>query len=224
MTTVCRAIADEYQKNYGVKCEVITSAPFFEDLEPSPTNKNGIRMIHHGGLSTSRRLENMIFLMDYLDDRFSLDFMLINNNQSYHNKLRAIAKRSTKIRFRDAVPMKDIAKSINSYDIGLFLLWPGAFSYKMALPNKLFEFIQGRLAIAIWPSPEMARVVEEYDLGIISNDFSIKGISEKLNSLSSADVMKFKMNAHHAANTLCAEQNKNILLNIIEKLLMNHRN
>jgi hypothetical protein len=32
----------------------------------------------------------------------------------------------------------------------------------MALPNKFFEFIQARLAVAIWPSPEMSKITKTF--------------------------------------------------------------
>ena len=115
--------------------------------------------------------------------------------------------------------MPQIPYIINKYDIGLFLLPPESFSYRMALPNKLFEFIQGRLAIAIWPSPEMARIVNEYKCGIVSEDFTIESIANRLNSLSAKDIMKFKQNSHKAAAFLCAEKNREAFLSIVNKLL-----
>ena len=80
MTTVCDGIANEYRKVYGVECKVVTNAPFFVDLEPSKTQEDLIQIIHHGSTNASRRLENMIYLMDEINERFRLDFMLVNNN------------------------------------------------------------------------------------------------------------------------------------------------
>jgi glycosyltransferase involved in cell wall biosynthesis len=219
MSTVCEGIAVEYTKKYNVKCDVILSAPFFENLHPSSLSQNKIKLIHHGSLNKSRKIEYMIELMDKLDDRFYLDFMLVSNDQSYLRKIQLKAAGNSRIRFRDPVSMTEISKTINCYDIGLFMLWPGAFSYKMALPNKFFEFVQGRLAIAIWPSPEMVKLVNEYDLGIVSDDFSVESMAEKLNAITKEDIVKFKSNAHKAANSLCAEKNGDKLLDIVNRLI-----
>ncbi len=219
MTTVCPGIAEEYEKNYSVRCEVITSAPFYEELAPSPTEADRIRMIHHGGLHRSRRIENMIRLMDMLEDRFTLDLILINSNPRYYKELNHLARRHERIRWRDPVSMPEIARKIHEYDIGLFLLWPGAYNYRMALPNKFFEFIQARLAIAIWPSPEMARVVREYDCGVVADDFTVEAMAVKLNSLGPEDITRYKQNAHQAATGCCAEANRDILLKIVRRLL-----
>ena len=217
--TVCDGLAKEYEKDYGVHCEIITNAPFYSDLTPKLPHKNRIKMIYHGAAHPSRKTENMIFLMDHLDQRFHLDFMLINNSPRYFRKLYYLGKMHPRISFIDPVPMLDIPKRTNDYDIGLFLLSPISFSYRMALPNKLFEYIQARLAVAIWPSPEMAKIVNEYNCGIISEDFTIESMAKKLNSLSTDDIVKYKNNSHVAAGHLCAEKNEEILLNIVDNLL-----
>ena len=149
MTTVCDGIAETYSSNFKVKCDVMMNLPFYCNVKPKKCSKDRIRMIHHGGASEVRRLEKMIELMDYLDERFELDFMFINNDCEYVTKLKKLASKNNRIRFLPPVNMPEIPEFINKYDIGIFLLLPHIFNYKMALPNKLFEFIQGRLAVAI---------------------------------------------------------------------------
>ena len=89
----------------------------------------------------------------------------------------------------------------------------------LALPNKLFEFIQARLAVAIWPSPEMARITEAYDLGVVSDQFSVEAAAGKLNALTTEDIVRFKQNAHQAAGMFCAEKNQDKLIGIVAKLI-----
>ena len=219
--TVCDGLAEEYKKNYGVNCHVITNAPYFSDLQPQPVMDNRIKLIHHGVADSSRKTKEMIYLMDHLDERFSLDLMLIktNTNHHYYQEILNLAKNNPRIFIREPVTMPEIANVLNNYDIGLYMLWPSSFNTYMALPNKLFEFIQGRLAVAIWPSPEMAKVVNEYNCGIVSEDFTVESMARKLNALSTDDIVAYKMNSHKAAGYLCAEKNKDMLLNIVEKLL-----
>ena len=90
--TVCRGIADEYKKNYGVTPEVITNAPYFSDLTPSVTKENNIRIIYHGLVHKSRKSENMIQLMDHLDRRFELDFMIIRDNSKYCRRIESVSE------------------------------------------------------------------------------------------------------------------------------------
>jgi hypothetical protein len=219
MTTVCQPIAREYEKTYGVTCEVVTNAPFFSALEPSKIDGGLIQIIHHGTTNRSRKLENMVSLLDQLHERFRLDFMLVNNNPKYLEKLRNLARKTGRVNFIDPVSVTTIAEAINKYDMGLYFLKASGFNNTMALPNKLFEFIQGRLAIAIWPSPEMAPIVKKYKCGVVSEEFSVQSMAKILNSLSSKDIMQFKQNSHVAALELCAEKNKETVLSIVRDLI-----
>ena len=90
---------------------------------------------------------------------------------------------------------------------------------QFGLGNKFFEFIQSRLAIAIGPSSEMRKYVEEYDLGIVSDSFDPKDMADKLNSLSSQDIMNFKNNAHKNSLRLSSNSNKEKFLEIVDRLL-----
>ena len=219
MTTVAEGIASEYKRNYGVDPKVITNAPFFANLEPSPVDSNRIQMIYHGGVSSDRKSENMISLMEVLQKRFSLDLMIIGDNARYMKKLYEMGMKDPRINFVKPVPMPEIAKTINRYDIGLYLLNPSSFNDRMALPNKLFEFIQGRLAVAIWPSPEMARIARKHQCGVVSDGFTRESMAEILNQLSPNEIMKFKWQAHKAASELCAERNRELFISIIKELI-----
>ena len=219
MTTVGDGIADEYKRHFKVNCDVITNAPFFQKLSPHQIDSSIIRMIHHGRAHPSRRTEEMIRLMSLLDDRFHLDLILINRGTKYYETIVELSRNTPRISLRDPVPMTSIADSLNKYDIGLYLLFPTSFNTKMAVPNKLFEFIQARLALAIWPSPEMKKIVKQYDCGIVSDDYSLESMAKMLNSLTDQDIMNYKSNAHAAASILCAENNRDKLLSIVEKLI-----
>lgn len=219
MTTVCAGIAREYKKNYGVSCEVITNACDYYPLKPTKTNPGHIRMIHHGICNPSRRLESMIELMTHLDGRFTLDMMLVKDNQWYFRKLAKQVDGKANIKIRDPVAMHGIVPTLTNYDLGLFLLSPKAFNYRMALPNKFFEFVQARLGVAIWPSPEMAKIVHQYNIGVVSEKFSVQSAAKSLNRLSTADIRTFKYKSHKAAAKLCSEQNRKHLLNIVRRLI-----
>ena len=97
---------------------------------------------------------------------------------------------------------------MNNYDIGFFSLTPKLENYRYALPNKLFEFIQARLAIAIWPSVEMKKIVDKYDLGLVSKDYDVEELANMLNALTVSDIDNFKLNSHKAAEYLNESHSK----------------
>ena len=225
MTTVGTGLANEYHKHFSVDPVIITNATAYHEIVPSPIKPNTIRMIHHGGATVSRKLELMIELMRHLEERFTLDLMLIvpelasSKTKNYINRLRTLADGDPRIRFLPPVKSLEIVAFINRYDLGLFLLPPVNFNYANTLPNKLFDFIQARLGIAIGPTPEMAEIVNSYKIGVVSKDFSPESLAFELNKLSSSDVEQFKLNTSRPARERSAESNKIKLLELVNKIV-----
>jgi glycosyltransferase involved in cell wall biosynthesis len=221
MTTVCQGIADTYGKEFGIKPVVITNAADFEDLNPNllDENKRSIRLIHHGAAGPSRKIENMIKMMDYLDGRFELNLMLIEAWPGYLRRLKRHSKGKPNIHFLPPVPMRTLPRYLNQFDMGVYILEPTSFNFLHTLPNKFFEFIQARLGIAIGPSPEMARIVKEYDLGVVAEDFSPKALAHCLLELNDQKVNYYKLQSHKVAHFMSAEQNRKILLNLVHQVL-----
>ena len=219
--SVSQGIAEEYTKNYGIKCDVITSAAYyFNPPQFSIQDSKNIKIIHHGYASPDRVIEGMIETMDYVDPRFHLDLMLVpNHQQDYYQTLQAMVEKRKNVRIIPPVPFEEIIPFSAQYDIGIFLCPPTTFNLANCLPNKFFEFIQARLMVAIGPSPEMARLVKQYDLGIIAKDFSPQEMAKSLNSLSKEQILQYKENVNKAAEILNAEKEGEKLLKILEEVL-----
>jgi hypothetical protein len=202
--TVAPGIADAYSARYGVpKPVVIMNTPSFESLVVRPTNANKIRLVHHGIADPYRGIDLLIELMDNLDGRFELNLMLIDNDSGHLAELEKLArksKRSDDINFLPTVSTTKIASSLNQFDLGIFLYPPRTLNAQFTLPNKFFEFIQARLGIATGPSPEMSRIVDNFNLGVVSEDFTVSSLARKLNSLIRDQVVTFKDNSNLAAS------------------------
>jgi glycosyltransferase involved in cell wall biosynthesis len=197
---------------------VVTNAPLYVDLEPTPVHEP-VRILHHGGAQPGRGLEQMLRIADLLDERFTLDFVLTESKPGYRDKLIRRARGKRNVRFPPPRPMHELPRMANGYDIGLYLLPPTSFNQRYALPNKFFEFIQGRLAVAIGPSPEMARLVEQYGCGILADDFEPEALATAINALDGPTIAAFKRASHAAARELCAERDAELVLTVVEEAL-----
>jgi len=225
MFTVGRGLSNEYEKNFQVRPTIITNAARFHEIKPVQPAANKIRLIHHGIANASRRLELMIEMMEYLDERFTLDLMLMTSDyasgqtRTYIEALKANAAKDKRITILPSVPSKDVVRTINQYDMGVFLLPPINFNYANTLPNKLFDFIQARLAIAVGPTPEMASIVNEYNMGVVSKDFTARSLANELNKITYGQLVEFKNNSIQAAAKLNAEENEKVFMEVIQRLI-----
>lgn len=218
MLTVCQGIADEYAKHYGVKPKVVHNAPAKQHFLPSSVDAGRVRMIHHGVASSARHLELMIEMMALLDARFTLDFMLMEAEPGYLARLKELASGNARISFVEPVPMPEICGRINCYDIGLYLLPPDNFNHRHALPNKFFEFVQARLAVAIGPSPEMAMLVKKHACGVVADSFAPESLANALLHLNEASLRRLKQASHAAAQVLCFEEEGRVIEDEVRRL------
>lgn len=209
--TVCQGIAEKYAQYYGVRPLIVHNAPPNQRLTPSSVQEGAVRMIHHGVASSARHLEVMIDMMAYLDQSFTLDLMLIEVEPNYMALLRQKAQHDTRIRFVPPVPMPQICRRINGYDVGLYLLPPDNFNHRHALPNKFFEFVQACLVVAIGPSPEMAALAREYECGVVADSFEPKALAQALSALTKNRIEELKEASHRAAQSLCFEKSGQIV-------------
>jgi glycosyltransferase involved in cell wall biosynthesis len=212
-------LAIAYKKEYKVNVDVIMGFPTYENLKSIKVSDHKIRIIHHGICSPSRKIEKMVYMMDYLDNKYSLDLMLVRTDNNYYKKIKSLASVRKNVRVIPPVHFKEIINFTNQYDIGLFLLSPSNFNLRAALPNKIFEYIQARLALAISPNEEMAKIVNQYDCGIVAKDFSPEAMAETISSLNTNKIQYYKEKSNQVAKELCAEKNRDKILNMVVELI-----
>lgn len=208
-SVVAGGIGDLYVSEFGIaQPTVVRNCPPYIDQEPSEVAPDRIELIHHGGAAWPRGLKQMVDAMRLAEDRFVLTFMLVGSPQVIR-ELKAYAKPlGDRVRFVDAVPMIRLAAEINKYDAEVMFFPPVTQNLRFALPNKLFESVQGRLATVIGPTPTMMEIVEEFTLGPIATGWSPEELATAINSLTVENVRKYKASAHKAAAVLNAGEEK----------------
>jgi len=218
-STVSNGIVEAYSKNVGATPFLLPNMVSYQNLKPSLINDNKIKIIHHGAAIPSRKLELMIEMMNYLDERFTLDLMLVPSSEKYMIYLKNKANNYKNINFISPVKSSEICNFINQYTIGLYILPPLNFNNKHALPNKFFEFIQARLVVAISPSSEMEFYTKKYNLGVVADNFTPQSMAEKLNKLTISEIEQFKKNVDAAAILLSDDENLIKINTLVSDLL-----
>lgn len=213
VTTVAKGIAEEYARVFGMTepAVVPNAAPYAADLAPTPV-ASPIRIIHTGAAGRGRKIEVMIDAVCRANElkpgTATLDVVLVPGEQRYIDELQAKADALPHgmIRLIPPVQFQQIIPLLHEYDVGLFLCPPSTFNLRHALPNKLFEFIQARLAVVIGPSPEMETVVRQYNVGLVAQDFDAESTAQLLVGLTPDRIAAMKQASHRAAAALGAEK------------------
>lgn len=207
VTTVCEGLANEYRKDFGIDADIVTNASPYHSLSPQPTAPGSpLRVVHSGAAMPEREIEVMIEAASRVPG-ITFDLYLTHNSPSYVKELRELATATGNghIRILDPVPYDELIATLNRYDIGFYSIPPVSFNQKHSLPNKFFDFIQARLALAIGPSIEMSSIVESKNLGNVAESFDASSLSAMLKRFTHETVTEFKSASHANARDLSAE-------------------
>jgi len=219
-TTVGAEIAHRYAE-FGVTPGVVTNATHRRDLPVRPTGRP-IRFVHSGNPFRDRGLGEIMRAVAASSADVSLDLYLMTHNQV---ELAAVAELADslgdRIRILEPVSQGELVETLNGYDVGIHVLPPTSENNSLALPNKFFDFVQARLAIIVGPSLEMARIVREHDLGVVTDDFTEESIRRVLDGLTVDVVDRAKRAADTASHALSSESQVGVwadaVASIIEK-------
>jgi glycosyltransferase involved in cell wall biosynthesis len=223
--TVCEMIAARYRRELGLDPVVVMNAPSRVELPPrsSAGDPRRVRMIHHGYAKRGRGLHELIQVVARTDQRFTLDFMLVEDDGGYIDELKRLAQRIVpgRVFFRDPVKPGDIVRAVAEYDMGLSVIQPTTYNNLAMLPNKFFEYVQAGLAVCVGPSPAMAHVVTRFGFGLVASSFNPRAVATCLNQLGSQDLQRMQAAARKAATVLNAEVEMGKILALYDRLLAN---
>jgi glycosyltransferase involved in cell wall biosynthesis len=205
--TTSPGFARLYKENFGFEPLVILNAPELVQVSPRSVNPNSIRLVHHGAAKPAREPDKFIRMMEYLDERYTLDLMLVRDSNDYFASLESMAASIDpgRIKIRSAVAPGEIVSAISEYDIGVHTLPPIGLNHIYPLPNKLFEFMGAGLAVVIGPCPEMAKIVNDYKVGVVADDHTPKALAKAVSSLDASRINDLKGRSIVAARIFNAE-------------------
>ena len=219
VTTVSQGIADEYERVFEFPATLVVNATPYADLRPQPVGST-IRLVHSGGVAPQRRLDIMITGVRESRADVSLDLFLVDEGDgALLRELKALAEGDTRIRFREPVPYVDLVQTLNAYDVGVSIFPPTTFNLAWCLPNKFFDFVQARLGEIVGPSPEMARFVNEYGIGLVLPDFEAASFAAALDGLTAEQVTAWKKASSSRVHELSGEEQGKIWGRVVAGML-----
>ena len=217
-TVVNEEIGNLYVRELGIETPTPSrNVPAYEDIQPVERGDGKIKLLFHGMGSNERGLQQIVDAMSLLPKNFEAYFMIMPDPAT-HAWLQSLIK-SSPARERMAVvppaPMLEIAKRINEYDVEVVYLPPLKDNLKYASPNKFYEAVQGRLALAVRDDLTMAPWVRKWDNGIVVPGHSGSELAASLKGLTPDEVLRMKNASHVVAQSVNAEAEGRRFLEIV---------
>lgn len=212
VTTVSPGLAAQYSREFDISAEVVPNAAPYRDAEGPVAVSSPVRLVHMGGSVRGRALREMIEAVIIASEReparFTLDLYLKGGEKAYEEQLRELvaSDRASAITWCDPVRVDRIVETLASYDVGLIVYPPTNFNIVHALPNKLYDYIQARLAVVVGPGADMKDLVESIGCGIAVTGTRPEQIAEALLSTTVEQISGWKQASHQNAEPLSAEQ------------------
>lgn len=237
-------IADEVQRIHKLKTRpiVVRNIPnnwvidenivaknraYLEQVFKFSTDKSDQNLIlsYHGFIATGRGIE---VLLNIIKDNPNVYLLLLGSlSEEYRRVIQNIIDtdgNADRVYIMPSVPVEDIYKWVGAADISCILLNGGEIckSYYYALPNKLFESIQSTTPLLCSNYPELVNICQKYDIGITVNHNDRKALNKEIDRIiKNKNILKeYKMNCLAAKTELCWENEKKILEELYNSLLM----
>jgi len=227
--TVSGSVAEQYLKEYGIMPAVIRNcSPSSNDIIPYSRHELGINDNHlllifqGGGINIDKGGEELLDAVS-LTDNVSLiiagsgDVLPILKKRADEKNL------SGRVKFIPKVPWKELMRYTKSADAGLSLEKDTNLNYRFSLPNKLFDYISAGIPVITGNLPEIRKVVEGNECGVIIPEITPAEISKAMIKLRDDRILlnKLKQNTVTASRTLNWENESKKVTDFYKQVLIN---
>jgi len=189
VVTVNHSIAETLAAWHTVPLpSVVMNCPLaVEVVRPRPERPGGsttrpARLIYQGIFMRDRGLEELIRSAAWYESAE----LYLRGYGALEGTLRALVKAEhlqNRVYFLPPVAADRLVESLAGFDVGLIPYRATSLNNRLCLPNKIFEYLQAGLALAVSALPEMERVVKETKAGEVFNPEQPRDIARAVNAM-----------------------------------------
>jgi glycosyltransferase involved in cell wall biosynthesis len=226
--TVSDSIARWLERTYRLRSDVVvlrnvpsrtrpSDAPSLREL--ASLDASARILVYTGRITSGRGIEEAIGALPMLDEAVHL-VMLGYGPDEYVEGLLAQARAlgvESRVRLAGAVRSDQVSATAAQADAAIVAIQPTCLSYEYCLPNKLFEAIQAGLPVIASDLPDMTQVVSRYGVGesfVLADSAALAVAVRRV----LADSERYRAAAAAAAEALCWENERSMLLEAYERL------
>lgn len=194
--TVNQSIADALERDAGIEPGSVSIVRNVPNLNAVPTKtypplkeqfglpEDSFVVLYQGGTGPSRLLEPLIEGMAYAPG-----CMLVIRGPSldlFGDDYRALARKcgvSDQVILAPAVPSHDVVAAARGADLGIYTVVDASNNFRLALPNKVFEYLAADIPLAVADYPEVLKIIQEHKCGVSFDPHSPKSVGEAISSV-----------------------------------------
>ncbi len=213
--TVCGSITAIYQERYKKTFFVVRNIPLKTRTQPAtgePVYNSRFTLLYQGAVNEGRGLEPMIEAMQWLP---TCQLVIVGDGTILGQIKELVNKRKLngQVIFEGKKPFAELPPYMAKAQLGLVLLENKGLNYYYSLPNRLFDFIQAGLPILGMKFPEMAAIVEGYQVGLCVDNLDPKSLAQTIRQMidDPQQLDKWRRNMATAARQLTWEHEFEVL-------------
>ncbi len=232
--TVCEPIAQEFEKMYGVKYEVVRSVPFPTDqrqkAEGVRETENNVPLstlnlkpstffLYQGAVNEGRSFETLIPAMKQVDTPLHIygdgNFLEQTQTLIHQNELQ------DKVQLKGKLKPAELKEITAAAYAGITIFENNGLSNYLSLANRFFDYIQAGVPQLCMDYPSYRKINDEYEIALLIPDTKEETIANGLNLLLSDKELheRLKANCERAAAALNWKEEEKIVINFYKKLL-----
>lgn len=174
--TVCRSIADIFRSAYGREFLVVRNVPLAARAEAvrgvaAAPPRRPFTILYQGAVNVGRGVEEVIKALPRLP---GCRFVVVGGGDVLADARRLAEAEGVadRVEFVGRKPFGQLAQYMAAADLGTVLMRDVCLNYRLALPNRLFDFIQAGLPTLASRLPEVERIVDGEGVGLCISDLT----------------------------------------------------
>jgi glycosyltransferase involved in cell wall biosynthesis len=228
MITVNQSIAAIFKDRYKIPVSVVRNVPqriqnlTAMDKKELGLDQNEFMLIIQGsGLNVQRGIEEAVLAMEKLPNAV---LFLVGDGDVLPalKKLVQDKQLQQKVRFVGRLPYAELMRYTAAADLGLALDKPLSLNYQLALPNKIFDYIQANTPILSSALIEIKQLLNAYDCGQVIDEVTPTQIANAVQSLMADKerMTQLKENCKIAAEIEHWDTDKQVLSEVVLRVFV----
>jgi len=213
--TVSDSIAIWYEDKYGIKPLVLKNLPKHNNISFDESQNKYI--LYQGALNFGRGLLALIEAMQTIEN-ITLKIAGSGPFKSKIQKKIIQYKVQDKVELLGNIDPEKLLFITQNATLGISIEEDFGLSYRYALPNKLFDYIQAKTPVVATFLPEIKKVVETYKIGEIIEDHSPQNIDKAINKILQNGKSFYKPQLEIASKELIWEKQEDILMSTFRNI------